>query len=255
VDKLSFRYAENDAFALQDIDFHLPEGGRIAIVGPSGAGKSTLVSLLLRFWEYEQGNILLGDHSVKTYLQAELRKAISVVSQATYLFNASVRQNLLVANPGAAPEQVEAALRRAGIYDFVQALPDGLDTWVGELGLGLSGGERQRLAIARALLKDAPVLLLDEPTANLDALTERAVMEQLLALAENKTTLLITHRLVGLEAMDEILVLQAGRIVERGTHAALIQGGGLYQQMAELQRKNLDAGRLAGYAAASDGTI
>ncbi len=241
---LSFQYAAGEPFALQHVDFHLPEGGRIAIVGPSGAGKSTLVNLLLRFWDYDQGEIVLGGHNIKAYPQAELRQAIGVVSQSTYLFNASVRQNLLIANPAASEEQIETALRRAGLFGFVQNLPDGLDTWVGEHGLGLSGGERQRLAIARTLLKDAPVLLLDEPTANLDALTERAVMAQLLELAGHKTTLLITHRMVGLEAMDEILVLQAGQIVERGTHMELIARDGLYQQMVTLQRMSLDVGKL-----------
>ncbi|MBN1450224.1 MAG: thiol reductant ABC exporter subunit CydC [Anaerolineales bacterium] len=244
VKDLSFQYAVEESFVLQDIEFYLPEGGRVAIVGPSGAGKSTLVNLLLRFWDYDQGEIRLGGRSIKMFPQTELRKVIGVVSQSTYLFNASVRQNLLIANPAAGIEQIELALHRAGIFDFVQSLPDGLDTWVGEHGLGLSGGERQRLAIARTLLKDAPVLLLDEPTANLDALTERAVMAQLLALAENKTTLLITHRLIGLEAMDEILVLQAGRIMERGTHTELIARDGLYRQMEVLQRQSLDASKL-----------
>jgi ABC-type multidrug transport system fused ATPase/permease subunit len=162
---------------------------------------------------------------------------MAVVSQHTHLFNASVLDNLLLARPGATEQEVIQAAKQALIHDFVQSLPQGYDTWIGEQGLRLSGGQRQRLAIARAILKNAPILVLDEPAANLDALTEREVVGSLQAVAAGRAALLITHRLVGLEAADEILVLRAGRIVERGRHHDLIQMEGLYRRMWELQNE------------------
>jgi ATP-binding cassette subfamily C protein CydC len=164
---------------------------------------------------------------------------IGVVSQHTYLFNASVRENLLLARPTASEGEMIEAARAARIHQFVQSLPEGYDTWIGEQGLRLSGGERQRLAIARAILKDAPILVLDEPTANLDALTERAVMESLRSLMVGRTTLIVTHSLVGLEAADAILVLQSGRVVQRGRHSELLQAAGPYRRMWELQAQVL----------------
>jgi ATP-binding cassette subfamily C protein CydC len=160
---------------------------------------------------------------------------MAVVSQTTHLFNASVRENLLIARPKASQAELVRAAELAQIHDFIQSLPQGYDTWIGEQGLLLSGGERQRLAIARALLKDAPLLLLDEPTAHLDALTEWQVLEALGALMAGRSVLMITHRLVGMEMMDEILALNQGRIVERGTQTALLAQGGLYRRMWDLQ--------------------
>jgi thiol reductant ABC exporter CydC subunit len=226
-------------FTLADISFDLPHGKRLAVVGPSGGGKTTLINLLLRFWAYQEGSIWLGGGELRDYDQEDVRRMFGVVSQHTHLFNASVRENLLLARPTATGAEILEAAKTAQIHDFIQSLPDGYETWIGEQGLRLSGGERQRLAIARALLKDAPILLLDEPTANLDAITEAAVMEAIWALMADRSTLLITHRLVGMDWMDEILVLREGRIIERGTHQDLLIAGGLYARMWHNQNQVL----------------
>jgi thiol reductant ABC exporter CydC subunit len=239
VKDLCFSYAAGEPPALSGISFAVPEGGSLAVVGTSGAGKSTLANLLLRFWDYDSGQILLGGHELRTYRQEDVRAMIGVVSQHTHLFNASLRDNLLLARPGASQVDLEHAASLAQIHDFIQSLPEGYDTWIGEQGLNLSGGQRQRLAIARALLKDAPILILDEPTANLDPLTERAVMDAIQGLMAHRTTLIITHRLAGLETVDEIVVLRAGQIVERGRHADLWSMGRLYRRMWELQHQLL----------------
>jgi len=222
---------------LDGLSFCLPQGGKLAIVGPSGAGKTTLVHLLLRFWDYQEGSILLGCRDLRDYRQEDVRRLISLVSQDTYLFNATVRENLLIARMGASESEIFQAARLAQIHDFFQSLPEGYETWIGEQGIRLSAGERQRLAIARALLKDAPLLILDEPTANLDTLTERNLLEALYRLMGGRTTLLITHRLVGLEAVDEILVIDKGRVVERGHHRELLEARGLYRRLWDLQNQ------------------
>jgi ATP-binding cassette subfamily C protein CydC len=197
--------------------------------------------LLLRFWDYQEGKISLGGRELCEYNQDDARCLMGVVSQSTYLFNATVRDNLLIAKPDATQAELERAAQQAQLHSFIQSLPQGYDTWIGEQGLRLSGGERQRLAIARALLKDAPILILDEAAANLDMLTEREVMRTIHTLMDGRTTLIITHRLVGLDIAHEILVLQLGRVVERGRHYDLLQINGLYRRMWDLQNQVLAA--------------
>ncbi|UCF61127.1 MAG: thiol reductant ABC exporter subunit CydC [Anaerolineaceae bacterium] len=235
---LRFRYEMDEGPALDEVDFQLDQGSQLAVVGPSGAGKSTLVNLLLRFWDYDSGQIFLGGHELKAYHGEDLRRMIGVVSQDTHLFNDTIRGNLLLANPGADEHDLVQAASQAQIHEFVQSLPHGYDTWIGEAGVRLSGGERQRIAIARALLKNTPILILDEPTANLDALTEREVIKTLYGLMEGRTTLIITHRLVGLENVGQILVMREGRIIERGRHDELIQAEGFYHRMWRLQTQS-----------------
>jgi len=237
VEELRFAYQAGEPPELAGVSLDLPAGKHLAVVGPSGAGKSTLVHLLLRFWEVDEGCILLDGQQLREYGQEELRRRIGVVSQRTHLFNATVRENLLLARPEATEAEMIRAAQQAQIHDFIQTLPQGYDTPLGEQGLRLSSGQRQRLAIARAILEDARILILDEPMAHLDALTEREVMEALQALTIGRTVLIVTHRLVGLEMADEILVLSAGQIVERGRHHDLVQRGGLYQRMWVLQNQ------------------
>ncbi len=236
---LSFRYSEQTPPVLNDITFSVPQGHCLAIVGPSGAGKSTLANLLLRFWDYEQGSILLGGYELKTLRQHDIHQCIGVIEQKTHLFNATVRENLLLARPDASEEEMEQAARKALLHDFIQSLPQGYDTLIGEQGFKFSGGERQRLAIARAILKDAPILLLDEPTAHLDASTEEGILRSLRAFMQGRTTILITHRLVGLDMAGEILVMQDGRIKERGVHYKLLQAEGLYWKLWTVQNQLL----------------
>ena len=222
---------------LNGVSFDLPTGKHLAILGPSGAGKSTLVNLLLRFWDYDEGEIILGSQDIRQYGQETVRRCFSVLSQSTYLFNASLRENLLLACPSASDEEITRAVEQAQLRAFVASLPQGLLTLVGERGLQLSGGERQRLAIARSLLKDAPIFIFDEPTANLDTVTERQIIETLHGLMKGRTVLWITHRMVGMERMDEILVMDKGRILQRGVHADLVKSEGLYRQMWKIQNQ------------------
>ena len=238
-DNVSFRYGEGDPFSLEDVSFALEPGRKVAVVGPSGSGKSTLANLILRFRVPQGGEIRLGGRSLSEYAQEDVRRLVSVVPQSTHVFNDTLRNNLLLADQEANDEALELALERARISSFIERLPDGLDTYVGEHGSRLSGGERRRLAVARALLKDAPLLVLDEPTANLDTVTELEVLASVWEAARDRAALLVTHRLVGMEEMHEILVMDAGRIVERGAHEQLLAAGGLYCRMLETQRELL----------------
>jgi len=229
--------AEECPLVLGGVSFSLLPSKHLAIVGASGSGKSTLVSLILRFWEFRQGQILLGGEDLRCFRQEDVRRAIAVITQNTYLFHTTVRENLLVAQPLASEKQLVWAAKQARIHDYICTLPDGYDTRVGERGVSLSGGERQRLAIARALLKDASLLLLDEATANLDAITEQEVLTAIRDVMQVRSSLTLTHRLIGLEAMDEILVLHHGSVVERGDHAALLAQEGLYRRMWDIQNQ------------------
>ncbi len=236
VQGLSFRYPTGTRPALSGVDFSIEDGQWVAVVGPSGAGKSTLANLLLGFWHYAEGHVWLAGRELSEYGVEELRARIGVVGQNTFLFNGTVRDNLRLARSAASPAEVELASRRAGVHDFILSLPDGYDTWIGEGGLRLSGGERQRLAIARALLKNAPLLILDEATAHLDPLAERSVTAAIRSLMAGRTTLAITHRLSGLETASEILVLQDGCLVERGRHYELLRRRAVYYSLWRCQQ-------------------
>ncbi|HSK82867.1 MAG TPA: thiol reductant ABC exporter subunit CydC [Rubrobacter sp.] len=242
LDRVSFRYEEDGSPALRDISFVLRPGSRVAVVGSSGSGKSTLVGLILRFWDPDSGEVRLGGQDVRCYAQEDLRSRIGVVSQDTHVFNDTVRNNLLLADPEADDVALHRVIREAHLAGVVEGLPGGLDGYVGEQGQRLSGGERQRLAVARALLKDAPLLVLDEVTANLDTVTERELLGTIRELMRGRTTLQITHRLVEMETMDEILVLDEGRVVERGTHQDLVRRNGPYRRMLAVQNGMLATG-------------
>ena len=236
-DRVTFSYEGDGSPAISDVSFSLTAGQKVAVVGPSGSGKTTLANLLLRFWDPSSGSVRLDGEDLRDYAQQDARAAVAVAAQDAHLFDTSLRDNLLLARPDASDGELWSALETARLGGFVGGLPLGLDTRVGELGSRLSGGEHRRLAVARALLKEAPFLVLDEPTADLDATTERRLMETVLDLAddEGRGLVLITHRLVGLERMDGILVLEAGRLVERGTHGELMRKNGAYRRMVGVQ--------------------
>jgi ATP-binding cassette, subfamily C, bacterial CydC len=224
---VGFTYPGGASPALDGVDLALPQGRRLAVVGATGSGKSTLINLLLRFWEADNGEIRLGGHPLAAFRGEDARCQLAVVSQHTHLFNASIRENLLLANPTALQGALEQACASAQIHDFIASLPEGYETWIGETGVKLSGGQARRIAIARALLKDAPILLLDEPTEGVDAPTERSLMAAIDRLMEGRSVLLITHRAVALDRMDEVVVLDYGRVVARGTYRELLQGAHL----------------------------
>ncbi len=222
--------------ALDNVTFEIPFGRSIAIVGRSGAGKSTLLALLLRFWDPTAGRITLNGIDIRELSLTALRDHIAVVSQNAHVFNTSIRENIRLGNPSATEQEIIAAARTARLHDFVMTLPHGYDTPVGELGNRFSGGQRQRLALARALLKHAPILVLDEATANLDPETEHAIQDALRETAEERTTIIIAHRLSAVRMADEILVLDNGRLVERGTHDDLLMRNGAYAHLFAQQR-------------------
>ncbi len=209
-----FAYAEGEPPALDGVSLRVPSGGRAVIVGPSGSGKSTLVNLLLRFWEVHEGQILLGGRDLRDYCLDDVRKLMAVAPQQVHLFNATVRANLLLVNPDASDEQIVAACTMAQLHEFIAGLPQGYETPIGENGLLLSGGERQRLAIARALLKDAPILILDEATTGLDALTEQRLLQALEPFMQGRTTLIISHRPAAWQHVDRVITLENGRVVQ-----------------------------------------
>jgi ATP-binding cassette, subfamily B, heavy metal transporter len=230
---------------LKGIDFEVPAGKMVAIVGPSGAGKSTISRLIFRFYEPQLGRITIDGQDISLVQQTSLRAAIGMVPQDTVLFNDTIGYNIRYGRVGASEAEVEAAARMAQIDDFIKMLPEGYQTPVGERGLKLSGGEKQRVAIARTILKEPPILMLDEATSALDSYTEKQIQGALDRVAQNRTTLVIAHRLSTIIHADEILVLQAGRIVERGTHSELLLKQGLYAGMWARQREAEQVARRA----------
>ncbi len=222
---------------LQGISFEIPAGKTVAVVGPSGSGKSTLARLLFRFYDIQQGRISIAGQEIRSVTQASVRQAIGIVPQDTVLFNDTVAYNIAYGRPGASQDEIEAAARAARIHDFIASTPKGYATMVGERGLKLSGGEKQRVAIARTLLKNPPILIFDEATSALDSANERAIQAELQSVAQNKTALVIAHRLSTVVDAHEILVMDAGRIIERGTHAQLLAQGGRYASMWSLQQE------------------
>jgi ATP-binding cassette, subfamily B, bacterial len=231
----------SDAWVLRDVTFQVPAGKLTALVGPSGAGKTTVANLLLRFWDPSSGSIRLDGVDLRDLMLDGLRGRIALVAQDTYLFNDTLEANVRLARPDASAEQVGLALSRAALAGFVAGLPDGLATRVGERGVQLSGGQRQRIAIARAFLKDAPLLILDEATSHLDTISEQAVRDALDELMADRTTIVIAHRLSTIRAADLILVLRDGRLIEAGTHETLIGRGGFYARLVDRQMAGVAA--------------
>ncbi|MDO8385135.1 MAG: ABC transporter ATP-binding protein/permease, partial [Polaromonas sp.] len=244
-ENVSFAY-EASRPILHNISFEIPPGKTVAVVGSSGAGKSTLARLLFRFYDVgipgspsvEGGRITIAGQDIREVTQSSLRQAIGIVPQDTVLFNDTVEYNIAYGQPGASRAQVEEAARAARIHDFIASTPAGYATMVGERGLKLSGGEKQRVAIARTLLKNPPLMIFDEATSALDSANERAIQAELRSIAENKTTLVVAHRLSTVVDAHEILVMEAGQIIERGTHSALLALGGRYASMWALQQSS-----------------
>jgi ATP-binding cassette subfamily C protein CydC len=232
-----FAYASRNV--LQEVRFTLPTGGKLAVVGASGGGKSTLIHLLVRFQDVARGRITLGGTDVRDLDPEALRTRFAVVAQDAHLFNTTVRNNLMLAHPDASEPEMFAALEQAGLLDLLAELPDGLDTWCEQDGSRFSGGERRRLALAQALLKPSPILILDEPLANLDGVQEQRLLDTLATVGRQRSLLMVTHRLIRMEFWDQILVLQQGQIVERGTHRELMRVQGPYRRMVRTQSGQL----------------
>jgi len=235
-EQVAFAY-DTDRPILHDVSFTIPAGHKVAVVGPSGAGKSTLARLLFRFYDITGGRILINGQDVRAVTQDSLRASIGIVPQDTVLFNDTLYYNIAYARPGATRAEVERAAQLANIHGFIAALPKGYDSIVGERGLKLSGGEKQRVAIARAILKNPRILVFDEATSSLDSHSEQIILDALRKVAANHTTLVIAHRLSTVIDADTILVMDQGRIVERGTHQELLTQAGVYSRLWALQQE------------------
>jgi ABC-type multidrug transport system fused ATPase/permease subunit len=234
-DSVSLRYPGREVYAISDVSFTVGAGQQVALVGPSGAGKSTLSSLLLRFLDPTSGAVRIGGRDLRSLTRTEIWEHVSLVAQDTYLFNGTVADNIALGKPGADRAEVRAAAESAGVADFIDELSDGFDTQVGERGAQLSGGQRQRIAIARAVLKDAPILVLDEATSSVDAANESAIQSVLRTIMRNGTTLVIAHRLSTVRDVDRILVLSDGQLVEYGDHDELFARQGVYTKLVSVQ--------------------
>jgi len=237
--RVSFSY-NPDRQILHNVSFRVPAGKKVAVVGQSGSGKSTLARLLFRFYEVDDGTITINGTDIKSVTQDSLRESIGIVPQDSVLFNHTIHYNIEYAKPGATQEEIEQAARMANIHDFITTLPQGYDSTVGERGLKLSGGEKQRIAIARAILKNPPIMVFDEATSSLDSAAEKVINHSLKEISRQHTTLVIAHRLSTIADADEILVMDAGRIVERGTHNELVNMQGDYARMWRLQQEQRD---------------
>jgi ATP-binding cassette subfamily B protein len=233
-EQVTFAY-EKEHPVLKDISLEIPAGQTIALIGPSGAGKTTFCSLIPRFYNVSSGVVRIDGHDVRDYTLESLRRNVGVVQQDVYIFNSTIRDNIAYGRPGASDEDIVEAARKANIHDFITSLDDGYDTVVGERGVRFSGGQKQRLSIARVFLKNPPILILDEATSSLDNESERLVQQALAALSENRTTLVIAHRLSTVKHADEIIVLTENGLAERGSHGSLLQQAGLYAHLYQLQ--------------------
>ncbi|MBP6117022.1 MAG: ABC transporter ATP-binding protein/permease [Neisseriaceae bacterium] len=242
--KITFKHVdfgyEANRQILYDVNFTIDPGKTLAVVGSSGAGKSTLSRLLFRFYDVTNGAVLINDTDIRDVTQTSLRQHIGIVPQDTVLFNDTIKYNIAYGHPGASDQEIEDVAKAASIHDFIVSLPDGYDTEVGERGLKLSGGEKQRVAIARTLLKNPPILILDEATSALDTRTERAIQEELVQVAKNRTTLIIAHRLSTIVDADQIMVMDGGQVIEQGTHHELLRLDGRYAQMWAMQQASAE---------------